>query len=342
MKVRVLQLVFRFLRSFLRVFPNASLIAFCGTLGVFVGKFLSRDRRIARSQLRFAFPDGDPRRASQASRDVDAEHEALLDDVFRHLGQSVGESLIVDRLFDLQSGSSTRENAAALGETPRFVHFDSNGQDLAYEIIRRGEGAVGLSGHIGSFELLATFLVNCGIPMSVIGRLPNSPTFAGVLEELRRGYGVDTIWRDDPASMRKLITALKEGRFIAALIDQDSNMQNGFADYFGLPAASPIVLVNLAIKRRLPLFSSFIYRRGPLDHYVETQLIEYDSDSPTAAVDALSEYNRRLEDLVRRYPEQSLWWHRRWRRRPGIDYAKQPEELRSTREYIQWIEMQAQ
>ena len=55
----------------------------------------------------------------------------------------------------------------------------------------------------------------------------------------------------------------------------------------------------------------------------------------------LEVFSARLESLVRQYPEQWYWWHRRWRRRPGIDYQSTPELLRSTAEYITWLENDA-
>ncbi len=333
---------FRLSRKIIRLLPAKWVVTCCKYIGFIVGRLLSRDRKIALSQIRYAFPQGDPRDSADKSLSRSQGYEVLVDDVFRHVGESLGESLIIDRLFEVNSGPNSGSEALRLGIAPDFCHFTTDNQDVAYDALKDGKGAVGLSGHVGSFELLGRFLVHCGIPISAIGRKPDSPIFAEMLDELRQGYGVDTIWRDGPTAIRRIMQALKEGRVLAALIDQDTNVKSDFADFFGLPAASPIILIELAIRRRIPLFTSFIYRRGPLEHFVETRLIDYDPESPTAAIDSLAEYNRRLEAIVRRYPEQSVWWHRRWRRRPGIDYLKQPELLPTTKEYISWLDDQCQ
>ena len=51
----------------------------------------------------------------------------------------------------------------------------------------------------------------------------------------------------------------------------------------------------------------------------------------------LSKYGEILEKHINEDPTQWVWWHRRWRRRPGINYEKNPELLISTNDYIEWI-----
>ncbi len=51
----------------------------------------------------------------------------------------------------------------------------------------------------------------------------------------------------------------------------------------------------------------------------------------------LSSYGTFLETYIKKDPTQWVWWHRRWRRRPDINYNENPELLRSTREYLEWL-----
>jgi KDO2-lipid IV(A) lauroyltransferase len=155
---------------------------------------------------------------------------------------------------------------------------------------------------------------------------------------MRLDYGVELIWRDAPDSGRQIIKALKDGRVVCALLDQDSNLTNSFAPFFGIQAASPSGPIQLAIRHRVPLFTSFIVRTSPLEHRIETVEIPYDLNDQQAAQKALEVYNQRLESFILRYPDQWIWWHRRWRRRPNVNYKEQPELLRSTEEYIKWLD----
>ena len=166
---------------------------------------------------------------------------------------------------------------------------------------------------------------------------PNSPTAGRVIEEDRRSYGAMTIWREDPGSARTIYKTLKSGGVVALLIDQDVDLENEFSPFFGLDAASPIGLIRFAVKLRLKIFTSFITRNGELNHTVHDQLIEYDPEEADVERKVLAEFNRRLEALIKSNPDQWIWWHRRWRRRPGIDYHQQPDRLRSSREYVRWL-----
>jgi len=51
----------------------------------------------------------------------------------------------------------------------------------------------------------------------------------------------------------------------------------------------------------------------------------------------LKTYRDLLEDVIKKHPGQWVWWHRRWRRRPGVDYNLCPEKLLKTNDYITWM-----
>ena len=177
--------------------------------------------------------------------------------------------------------------------------------------------------------------------MSVIGRAPNYELLDIFAKRLKKSYGIESIWREDSTSSRKIISAFKTGRVVAALIDQDTSIENAFAPFFGVDAAYPSSLITLAVKYRIPIITSFIIREQPYHHNVITDRIDYDPDSETVIQDILKTFSKRLEDLIIKYHEQWIWWHRRWRRRPGMDYNLHPETLPSTKDYLSWLNNQA-
>ena len=218
-----------------------------------------------------------------------------------------------------------------------FCHLSLVSDGFVEKLRETKSPAIALSGHIGCFELLAAYHQLAGLSVTVVGRNPNYASLDQLLADLRASYGVKTVWRSDPGGLGKIIRALKQGGVIAVLIDQDTNLDNGFSPFFGVEAASPITPIKLALKHQIPIFSSFIVRTGHLKHQVIAQELPYDSSDPDAVKNILGEYNRRLEALIRRYPEQWFWWHRRWRRRPGVDYKSNPELLPSTNQYLGWL-----
>jgi KDO2-lipid IV(A) lauroyltransferase len=185
--------------------------------------------------------------------------------------------------------------------------------------------------------LLAAFLAASGLPCSVIGRSPNYPALEKAIRKFRKEYGVDVIWSETAEAPRQIVSALREGRVVCALIDQDTKWKSEFSPFFGVEAASPIGAVSLALRTNVPIFSAFICRTGPLTHHARIQPLEYFGKDRAARKEILRTFNSRLEEMIVRDPSQYLWWHRRWRRRPGTDYGLNPELLPSTADYLAWL-----
>ncbi len=319
-----------------RILPLRLWLWLCRNILGLIARFRKRELDICIAQMRYANERG----SGDAPFVEKNDYREMSIRVFRHLGECIGELFVIDRLFKEVAGPALAPKPP-LDELPTaFEHFSSDGWLPVRDLINQGKGAVVLSGHIGCIELLAAYYTRCGVPLTVAGRLPNSSGFAGWLEKLRESYGVETMWREDPGSSRKLRNALKEGRFIAALIDQDTKLESGYAPFFGMDAAHPISPIQMAVKFKLPVFSSFIVRDGPNHHHMHTEQIHYEPKDPKAKQKILDIFSERLEQMVRQYPEQWVWWHKRWRRRPEINYEEHPEKLQGSAAYVEWVDAQ--
>jgi KDO2-lipid IV(A) lauroyltransferase len=220
--------------------------------------------------------------------------------------------------------------------TKPSVDFKVNGLDILDSISRRGDAAVCLTAHIGNFELMAAFFSVRGYPMTVIARKANSPVIQKLLSKIRTGYGLQMLWREDADTSRLLIRAIKDKRYICALIDQDIALENGFTPFFGLEAAHPISPVRIAVRFKKPVLFWNTFRKSCSEHHISVSQIHWeDKDNPEQYI--LSEYARLTELKIRENPGQWVWWHRRWRRRPGTDYEKEPHKLVSSKDYIEWM-----
>ena len=328
----------------LRLLPRRVLFFLTGGIASLIGRLSAREIALNKAQLRFAFPQGDPRLLPKRDRqpltenEIESSLDSLSRQVFRHAGVALAEALIWDRILERSPSSSDK---TPYSTRERFKYLTAEGEDIVYNVINSNQAHLALSGHIGCFELAAAYLAACGMKMSVIGRQPNYAALDVLLKELRAGYGVESIWRDGTQSAREIISAVKNHRVIAALLDQDTNIKNGFAPFFGLPAASPLPPLEMAVRYRLPVITTFVVRIKPGYHHLITERIDYSPDDPNAAKAILESYNKRLERLISKYPDQWMWWHRRWRRRPELDYAKYPEKLPGYEQYLNWISVQA-
>lgn len=310
----------RLLKRLSNVLPARLVVGIGSVLGSFLFYFFPREHRVMEVQLDHAVRHGagfnDPKSRSAAGR------RAIMQGCFRHAGESLAELLILDRV--LARGG--------------VVH--SSDEALFRKSYTEGKGALAISAHVGDFELLAASHAKRGVPVTVVGRRPNYPGIAAQLAELRDSYGVQTVWRDDHAGARRLFETLKRGRVLAVLLDQDTDLENKFPPFFGLPAACPVAPIRLAVRLKTHIITTFIVRRGPLEHEVITEDLFYDPADPDAEEKILAEFSRRLERLLQEVPDQWLWWHRRWRREPGINYEEHPELLRGTSAYLEWLKGQ--
>lgn len=326
------------LRMLLRALPPRQMLALCATVGGLLGRLRRRELEISKIQLAFAFPEGDPRRNNNepiAEKEKSSFYETISLEIFRHAGELFGEALIFDKLL-----SRDRLAAGIHKENTVFHYISSPSVPVVRHVEDLGRGAVCLTSHLGCYELLAAYIIEQGVRLTIIARKPNYPRLASHLDELRQRYGAEVIWRNEPKAAKKLLKAFKERRVVAALIDQDTDVQNDFVPFFGLKAAVPSAPIKFAIQRGIPVYSAFIARHARMKHLVFIEEIPYEQGDPGAVHEIIGSYNKRLEELLRLYPEQWWWWHRRWRRRPEVDYAVEPEKLRSTKDYLLWLEEQ--
>ena len=319
LRLRLAAASLRLLRRIADFLPSRVFAAFGSFLGVIFYPFFPREKKVMESQLRFVasrklYPE-------TSDWNVPSTQQTIMRACFCHTGEAVAEVFLLQRLI----------------EAGVVNHSQTGAEQVFHSHFQGGRGVLALSGHVGCFELLAASHAARGVPVAVVGRRPNYSGIGKLLADLRDGYGVETIWRDDPMGARKLISWLKGGKVLAVLLDQDTELESRFPNFFGLPAASPVAPVRLAIKLKIPMITTFIVRTGRLQHEVLTETLEYDPEDEDAELKVLQEFHHRLEKVIIRYPSQWLWWHRRWRREPNIDYKVNINDLRGTRSYLEWL-----
>lgn len=228
---------------------------------------------------------------------------------FANAGRTVLESL---NLQPLLASSSSRVSA------PQWPAIESWLQD--------SRPLVALTGHTGNWDLLAAYTISRGVPLTTVGREAKSPAVQEILRGIRDGYGIETIWRSDRSGVKRLLSCMRERRTVAALIDQDTYVESAYVPFFGEQARTPSALIELGQKCNARFISAFMFRTGW--GRFETFIEEINSSLTTEEI--LTEYNQRLAELLRRFPDQWVWFHKRWRSRPS-------GEKLSSREYLRWL-----
>ena len=202
--------------------------------------------------------------------------------------------------------------------------FDLTGLPILEEAVRNRKGLLILTGHLGNFVVGAHYLRSVGIPMTFIAkRIANDYVNREIMKIYgRHGSGIIVVrgFRNDPEAGAKVFRAMKQGDLVVALVDQDAGPEGTRTTFFGLPTYLPGGPVALACRGGIAIATGFGTREGGRIRIDIQPPIDYSSAaSPGEAVSiVLDEYSRRLEEKVRKYPEQYFWFHKKWKALPEI------------------------
>jgi KDO2-lipid IV(A) lauroyltransferase len=192
------------------------------------------------------------------------------------------------------------------------------GLDQALKILEKGKGALLLIGHLGNWELMGLMSKVIGNPIMVIAKPVKKNRWVDrLITEIRNEAGLEVI--SPEKASRKVIKALSQNRVVGILIDQRAKRSEGvWADFFGRKAPTTPGLAVLAMKTGAPVIPVFMIRDGFQKHrllikepleLVKTGNIKKDVEANTQL------FNHTVEWIIRQYPDQWFWVHRRWERK---------------------------
>lgn len=177
---------------------------------------------------------------------------------------------------------------------------------------------IGLTGHIGNWELTALALGLAGWKVAAIGRELDNPLLEARLRTFRVACGNSVIPKD--GAVRGSIRALKEGRFVGFLLDQDALAAGVFVHYMGRWASTFSTAGMLACRFDLPVLpiSSRVNPDGTLTVTAHPPFhADRTGDPARDAWQATQRMTTWLEQQVKANPSQWFWMHRRFKTQPG-------------------------
>jgi KDO2-lipid IV(A) lauroyltransferase len=190
----------------------------------------------------------------------------------------------------------------------------------------RGDPMILVTGHCGNWEIAGHVFAMLGFPVHAIARPLDNPLLNRWLLGLReaRGTRIITKWGATPV----LVEALRAGGRLSFIADQDAGEKGLFVPFFGRLASSYKSIALLAMRHEVPIVAGFARRLdGRLRYDIEcTDIIRPDdwADEPDPLFYITARYNRAIEAMIVRAPEQYLWLYRRWRSRPKHERQGRP------------------
>jgi Kdo2-lipid IVA lauroyltransferase/acyltransferase len=177
----------------------------------------------------------------------------------------------------------------------------------------KGRGVLVATAHLGNWELSAFAHAYMTEPMHIVVRPLDNPRVDAWVERRRALSGNHIIRKREAA--REILKALRAGDAVGILIDQNVVPAEGvFIDFFGLKACTGTAFVKFAHHSGAPVIPGFALWEEKEGRYV---LRFYPEIEMTGDVQADTQrVHSFLESVIRRYPDQWLWVHRRWKTRP--------------------------
>jgi KDO2-lipid IV(A) lauroyltransferase len=252
----------------------------------------ARLRRTGIGNLEMALPELTPE-----------ERDHVLSRVYRNLGWQLAEFCRMERY--------TPANTADL------IHYQGLERFLIAQA--RGKGVLILTGHLGAWELSSFYHSLMGHPMGMVIRRLDNKRLDAFVNRIRCLHGNRVNHKDDFA--RGLLTAMRQGEAVGILMDTNMTPPQGvFVNFFGRPACTASGLARVALKTGAAVVPGFLVWEAVESKYVlhfGEELDVRDTGDSEADVLALTQKcTSVIESWIRRYPDQWLWIHRRWKTRP--------------------------
>lgn len=282
-------------------------------VGVGMARLAPVRRSVVMQNLRIAFGDS-----------IDGtERRRLCREAYRTLALFAVETLMLQR----------RDAAWVQRMVPEI-----EGREHVDALAREGRSWIGVTPHFGNWELLgargAQFL-----SASTLAKPLHNPLLTAFAERTRGRHGLRIIWTDSLNPPRQILKALREkNQVVNILPDQDMRHEGIFVPYFGRMASTTAAPAFFSIRTGAPIVPTFLVRVGLTRHRmvfstpIDPAETAHIADADERVVALTRRYLAVVEDMIRLYPAQYFWFHRRWKTRPEqVAAMKEKQERRRRR-----------
>jgi len=270
--------------------PLARSLATAGARALLL--LMPKMRKIAEFNLRLAFPDWTEKR-----------RRLVLSKMSRNLGWMAVEFARFPKY--------TKENIGNVVVLDGHENFLSGQQ--------RGKGVLYLTGHIGAWELSSYAHALYGFPLHYMARPLDNRSLDAMVNRYRGRSGNKPIYKNESA--RLLLRVLKEAGTVGILADQNTMPDEGmFVDFFGTLACTTTGIARVALHTDAAVVPGYAVwdkdmRKYRLRFEPPVELVR-SGDTERDVAENTQRFAKVIEEIIRKYPDQWVWIHARWKNRP--------------------------
>ena len=193
------------------------------------------------------------------------------------------------------------------------------GQENLQKARAEGKGILALSLHLGNGDLGSTAIVMNGQPVTIITKVFKNPFFNDLWFSFRGAQGVKYIDAHGDKTSFDILKALKRQEAVVFVLDQFMGKPYGIAtSFFGKQTGTAYGLSLFAMRTKAPVVPIYTYEGA--DHKMHVvfepavpvlDLVSEDKEASTLAI--TQRFNDKIEEVIKKHPEQWMWVHRRWK-----------------------------
>ena len=250
-------------------------------------QLLTKRKATLSRNIKRAFPDLD-----------DSAVEAMIKGCYLHWGEGF--------ISTLKLWMITQRKARSIVDAPGLDDFVLSAQ-------KTKESVLYFTGHFGSWEMAGRYVGGLGSGAASIYRIQKNPLVDWFLTRIREYHQLTLV--NSWSGMSAFEDALKNRNGLAVVGDQYKGKKGIEVDFFGVPSSTPrgAAILTYRVKPTL-VFLACTQHRGR--YRIKFEKLDYTlPETMTEAwiKDITQELTTKLEQEIRKYPEQYFWFHRRWR-----------------------------
>ena len=194
-----------------------------------------------------------------------------------------------------------------------LVTFDR--PEVLWETLDEKKGVVMLACHLDNWEWLGAALALNGFPISAVQKPQPNRVYSDFMNELREGVGQE-IFSRGTNEILGCARAMKKGRMLGLIADQDGGYDGIFVPFLGKMASTPNGPAYFSRKFKAPIIPIFIVRKP--DGYGHQAIVrdpiryEFTGDQKTDDYNVTLKMTQEVEKIIKEYPDNWLWFQHRW------------------------------
>ena len=195
----------------------------------------------------------------------------------------------------------------------KYVSFDR--PEVLEAALNEGKGVVMLACHMDNWEWLGAALAMNGFPLSAVEKPQPNHVYSDFMNELRRNAGQEIFARGSNEIIG-CARAMKKGRMLGLIADQDGGYDGIFVPFLGKMASTPAGPAYFARKFKAPIIPIFIVRNP--DGYGHRAIVkdpiryEVTGDQKADDYNVTLKMTQEVEKIIKEYPDNWLWFQHRW------------------------------